>query len=86
MGYRNEEFYVPTLFYANDGLLLAGSCAEAESMIEVVVGMAERCGLNIHRAVQLKLGFGQYMFRTSNGLLWAIFGRMRGVGGRPGGG
>ena len=27
MGYRDEEFYVPALFYADDGLLLARSCA-----------------------------------------------------------
>ena len=45
MGYRDEEFYVPALFYADDGLLLARSCAEAESMIRVVVGVAGRCQL-----------------------------------------
>ena len=28
---------------------------------------------------KIKLGFGQYMLRTSNGLLRAIFGRIRGV-------
>ena len=49
IGYREEEFYVPALFYADDGLLLARSCAEAESMIGVVVGVARRCGLSINK-------------------------------------
>ena len=44
MGYRDEEFYVPEMFYADDGLLLARSCVEAESMIGVVVRVAGRCG------------------------------------------
>ena len=33
LGYRDEEFYIPVLFYADDGLLLAQSCEEAEEMI-----------------------------------------------------
>ena len=35
LGYRDEEFYIPVLFYADDGLLLALSCdcEEAEEMI-----------------------------------------------------
>ena len=49
MDYRNEEFYVPAFFYADDGLLLARSCAEAGSMIGVVVGVAERCRLSINK-------------------------------------
>ena len=36
-------------FYADDGLLLARSCAEAEDMIGLVVGMARRYGLNINK-------------------------------------
>ena len=30
LGNRDEKFYVPVLFYADDGLLLAGSSGEAE--------------------------------------------------------
>ena len=33
LGYRDEELYIPVLFYADDGLLLARSCEEAEEMI-----------------------------------------------------
>ena len=33
LGYRDEEFYIPVLFYADDGLLLARSCEEAEETI-----------------------------------------------------
>ena len=43
MCYRDEEFYVPALFYADDGLLLARSCAEAE-----------RCVLSINRGVPIE--------------------------------
>ena len=53
MGYRDEEFYVPALFYTDDGLLLARSCTEAEDMIGVVVGRggdeAGRCGLDMNK-------------------------------------
>ena len=28
LGYRDEEFYIPVLFYADDELLLARSCEE----------------------------------------------------------
>lgn len=42
IGYRNEEFYVPVLLYADYELSLARSCTEAEDMIRVVVRMAER--------------------------------------------
>ena len=49
IGYRDEEIYVPVLFYADDGMLLARSCAEAKSMIGVVVGVAGICGLSINK-------------------------------------
>ena len=39
MGYR-DDFYVPVLFYADDGLLLAKSCGEAEDMIQMVIEVA----------------------------------------------
>lgn len=48
MEYRYEEFYVPALFYADDGLSLARSSAEADDLIGVVVEMAERFGLQIN--------------------------------------
>ena len=33
MGYRDDDFYVPVLFCADDRLLLARSCGEVEDMI-----------------------------------------------------
>lgn len=33
-GYRDDNFYVPVLFYGDDGLLLAKSCSD---MIKLVV-------------------------------------------------
>ena len=51
MGYRDDDFYVPVLFYADDGLLLARSCEEAEDMIQMVieVDVAGECRLNINK-------------------------------------
>ena len=48
MGYR-DDFYVPVLFYADDGLLLARSCGEAEDMIQMMIEVALECGLNINK-------------------------------------
>ena len=46
IGYMNEEFHVPVLLFANDGLLLARSCGEAEDVIiGMVVGAAGRMWL-----------------------------------------
>ena len=49
LGYRDEKFYIPVLFYADDGLLPARSCEEAEEMIRMVVEVAGECGLCIHK-------------------------------------
>ena len=49
MGYRDEDFYVPVLFYADDKLMLARSCEEAEEMIQMVKEVAGTCGLKINK-------------------------------------
>ena len=49
MGYRDDNFYVPVLFCADDGLLLVRSCGEAEDMIQMVIEIAGECGLNINK-------------------------------------
>ena len=49
MGYRDDDFYVPVLFCADDGLLLARSCGEVEDMIRMEVEVAGECGLNINK-------------------------------------
>ena len=40
---------LPVLFSADDGLLLARSCGEAEDMIQMVIEVAGECGLNINK-------------------------------------
>jgi len=47
MGFRRIGLYVPVLFYADDGLILAGSLTEAENMIKVVKEESSKCGLRI---------------------------------------
>ena len=49
LGYRDKEFYIPVLFYADDGLLLARSCEDAEEMIRMVVEVAGECGLRTNK-------------------------------------
>ena len=44
---RDDDFYVPMFFFADDGLLLARSCSEAEDRIRLVIEVAGKCGLNI---------------------------------------
>ena len=44
MGYRDDDFYVPVLFDAYNGLLLARSCGEAEDMIQMVKEVVESVG------------------------------------------
>ena len=48
LGFRNEKIYVPALFYADDGMLMATSMEEMERMIEVLVEVALRSGLCIN--------------------------------------
>lgn len=43
MAYRDNDFYIPTLFYADDGLIIANTLKQAEVMID----LAEKCGLRI---------------------------------------
>ena len=48
--YRNDDFYVPVLFHADDGLLLlARSCSKAENVIRLAIEVAGKCGLNINK-------------------------------------
>ena len=49
LGCRDEKFYVPVLFCADDGLLLAGSNGEADEIIRVVVEASGGCGLKINK-------------------------------------
>ena len=49
LGYRDGDFYIPVLFYADDGLLLAGNCAEAVEMVGVMERLAHECGMSMNR-------------------------------------
>ena len=48
LGYRDEEFYIPVLFYADDGLLWPDP-VRREEMIQMVVEVAGKCGLCINK-------------------------------------
>ena len=48
-GYRDDDFLCAGVVYADDELLLARSCEEAEDMIRLVVEVAGKCGLDINK-------------------------------------
>ena len=49
LGYRDDEFYIPLLFYADDILLLARFYEEEEEMIRMVVEVVGECGVCINK-------------------------------------
>ena len=49
MGYRDEAFYIPALFFPDDGLLMANSQKQAEQLLDVMRDEAGRCGLEMNR-------------------------------------
>ena len=49
MGFRLNDVCLPTLFYADDGLLLARSVKEAEKIIVILEEEAAKYGLKINK-------------------------------------
>ena len=47
VGYRDEAFYIPALFFADVGLLMANSRKQAEQLLDVMKDAAGRCGLKM---------------------------------------
>ena len=58
-GFRNNKFYLPALFFADDGLLLATSVEEANNLIKVLHGIALKCGLEINNLKSEVIVFNQ---------------------------
>lgn len=48
-GFKDENFSITSLFYADDGLLLASSIEDAERVVEETVIIAGECGLEINK-------------------------------------
>ena len=48
ISFKNENSYIPTLFCADDGMLMATRVREIEQMIEVLMEVAEVAGLKIN--------------------------------------
>ena len=47
-GFRNRKHFIPALFFADDGLLMAESKIEAEKMITKLNNIASECGLEVN--------------------------------------
>ncbi len=48
-GYRDENFNVTSLFFGDDGMLLASSVKDAEEVIEQVLSTGRECGLEMNK-------------------------------------
>ena len=48
MGYRDEIFYIPALFFADNGLLMANSQKQAEQLLDLMRDAAGRCGFEMN--------------------------------------
>ena len=49
LGFRNENIYMPVVFFADDGVLLANSVREMERMIDVLVEETAKIGMMVNR-------------------------------------
>ena len=49
IGYKDELFYIPGLFYVDDGLVLAESKEELRFAVEVLQRAAQDCGLKLNK-------------------------------------
>jgi hypothetical protein len=49
IGFKNEKFYIPALFYADDGLLIANGKRELERMIQLLQRVSSEVGLEINQ-------------------------------------
>ena len=49
LGYRDSEFSIPSLFYADDGLILAHSRQDLVKLIKIVEDSSAQCGLELNR-------------------------------------
>ena len=49
LGYRDDFFlYIPPLFFADDGLLLANSAMQTTQLLDLMKNAAVRCGLEMN--------------------------------------
>ena len=49
IGFKNDGFYIPMLFYADDGLLLASSIEDMERMLRMVTMAADDIGMKMNK-------------------------------------
>ena len=49
LGFRNEQFYIPMLFFADDGLILSKSEQEMKTMLKEISNVSKACGLDINK-------------------------------------
>ena len=48
-GFRNRKYFIPALFFADDGLIMSETKTEAEKMISKLNNIASECGLEVNK-------------------------------------
>ena len=48
-GYKDSDFLIPGIFYADDGIIMAHSRAELSNLLSIVEDSSRQCGLNLNR-------------------------------------
>ena len=69
LGFRNENIYIPALFYADDGMLISMSVWEMERMIEVLVAGRSGMCINIRKCRSIFRG-AERMWRKLAKFTW----------------
>ena len=49
LGFRNKFFNISSLFYADDGLILAQNYQDAKAAINILIQVANKCGLQLNK-------------------------------------
>ena len=50
LGFRNESVYMPVIFFADDGVLLANSVREMEKMIDLLIEETAKIGMKVNKS------------------------------------
>ena len=59
LGFRNEQVYVPALFFADDGVIFGNSVSEVEKMVDVFVEKAAGIGMSVNKGKCYVLRFNK---------------------------
>ena len=59
LGYRNDKFYIPMLFFADDGLILSKTEQEMRRMLKEITNVSKACGLDVNKSKSVIIIYNQ---------------------------